>query len=78
MARKLSCDGRFGMVCQPHSARLWWNEGIEKSKPAAAGCGQRLVEKNGDAEKNPLWQGFSPRLLKQLVPEDLEFRARGC
>jgi hypothetical protein len=37
-----------------------------------------LAKKNGDQEKNPLWQGFTSGLLKQQVPEDLEFRARVC
>jgi len=36
------------------------------------------LNKNGDLEKNPLWQGFPSGLLKQHVPEDLEFRAQVC
>src|SRR5262249_42810125 len=35
-------------------------------------------KKNGDLEKNPLWQGFSSGLLSSVVPEDLEFRAQVC
>lgn len=35
-------------------------------------------KKNGDLEKNPLWQGFPSGLLRQPVPEDLEFRACSC
>src|SRR5258705_5432749 len=35
-------------------------------------------KRSGDQEKNPLWQGFPSGLLKQPVPEDLEFRACSC
>ena len=40
--------------------------------------GEALETKNGDLEKNPLWQGFSSGLLSSVVPEDLEFRAQVC
>ena len=36
-----------------------------------------VLKKRGRS-KNPLWQGFPSGLLKQLVPEDLEFRAQVC
>jgi len=38
----------------------------------------QALEKNGDLEKNPLWQGFSSGLPSSVVPEDLEFRAQVC
>ena len=37
-----------------------------------------IEKKNGDLEKNPLWQGFSSGLRSSVAPEDLEFRAQVC
>ena len=54
-------------------------KGLGQTQPGRRGNQRSLkAKKNGDLEKNPLWQGFSPGLLSSIVPEDLEFRAQVC